>query len=82
MRSRLRVFIQPPKSTAIRTPPMARALPRNEAVDLAIEQANAVAAGPALPSLEMKEFVDFLATPGLLLERSLQPDTTVGYPEE
>jgi hypothetical protein len=48
----------------------------------AATQADGVVGGAYAPSLEMQEMVDFLLTPPLLIQRGLQAEPTVGYPEE
>ena len=44
--------------------------------------ASGYGAGPFQPSLEMKENVDFLLTPALLVQEAISEDIVVTYPTE
>ena len=49
---------------------------------LARRKATEIASGPFNPSLEMKENVDFLLTPALLVQQIVSGETEVIYPPE
>ena len=59
----------------------ARALPVNR-VGLADEIASGTFVGPSMLSLEMRENVDFLLTPALIVQGAITEGDIVTYPEE
>lgn len=58
-----------------------RALPANR-VGLAGEIAGGAFIGPSMLSLEMRENVDFLLTPALIVQGAITEGDIVSYPEE
>ena len=59
----------------------ARALPVNR-VGLAGEIASGTFVGPSMLSLEMRENIDFLLTPALIVQGAITEGDIVTYPEE
>jgi hypothetical protein len=68
-----------PESVGPRIPP--QSLPINP-IGLAGEVAAGTFTGPSMVSLEMRENVDFLLTPGLLVQQAITEGAIVTYPEE
>lgn len=68
----------------IQRPQRPRSVPVSEAQKQGIARGLAASygIGPFKPSLEMKEYADFLLTPALLVQEALSDDVVITYPTE